>query len=118
MTAVCTIRLPGAVQGPWNATTGQYTSTPHAPYYTGPCRVQQLHQPNEVSAGEQRVSTHDYLVPVPAAVTAVELGHILTVTAGGPDLDPSLIGRLLTVTDIQRGSLTWERDLTCTDDLG
>jgi hypothetical protein len=116
MTGACTIRDPGAtVQGEFDNSNGTFPSTPAAPYYTGPCRAQQQKQPQVATTGDQKVSTHDYLVTVPASVVAVKAGHILTVTAAE---DTSLIGRPLQVTDVQRGTEIWERDLICIDHLG
>lgn len=116
MTGACTIRDPdAAVEGAFDNDTGTYPTTPAPPYYTGRCRAQQQKQPQVGTTGGQKVSTHDYLVTVPASVTAVKVGHIVTVTAA---VDVSLIGRPLKVTDVQRGTEIWERDLVCTDHLG
>jgi len=116
MTGACTIRDPDAtVVGEFDPETGTYPRTPAGPYYTDVCRAQQQKQPQVATTGEQRVSTHDYLVTVPASVTAVKLGHLVKVTAAE---DASLIGRVLQVTDVQRGTEIWERDLICIDYLG
>lgn len=116
MTGACTIRDPAQdTQGEFDDETGTYPTVPADPYYTGVCRAQQQKQPQVATTGEQRVSTHDYLVTVPASVAGVKLGHIVTVTSA---VDPSLIGRPLKVVDVMRGTEMWERDLICIDDLG
>lgn len=116
MTGACTIRDPRAtVTGAFDEDTGIYETTPAAPYYANKCRAQQQKQPQVATTGDQRVSTHDYLVTIPASETRVKTGHIVTVTAAE---DASLIGRPLQVTDIQRGTEIWERDLICIDHIG
>jgi len=116
MTGVCTIRDPAQdTEGPFDEESGTRSVIKAAPFFTGPCRAQQQKQPQVATTGEQRVSTHDYLVTIPASVTAVKLGHIVTVTAAE---DASLIGRPLKVVDVIRGTEIWERDLICIDDLG
>jgi hypothetical protein len=120
-TALCEITADPVGQGPWNPDTGTYDPAPRVVLHTGvPCRVQELRQPQEARTGEQRVTSHDYLVPVPASIANVAVGHQVKVTGftdptGG---DPSLLGRPLVVTDVQRGSVIWERDLICIDNLG
>jgi hypothetical protein len=102
--------------GEFDEDTGTRPVVKAAPYYDGPCRVQQQKQPQVGTTGDQRVSTHDYLVAVPIAVTAVAGGHIGEVYECAAD--PTLIGRPLKVTDVMRGSLAWERDLIVIDQLG
>lgn len=102
-------------QGEFDEETGTRPVVHAAPYYDGPCRIQQQKQPQVGSTGEQPVTTHDYLVPVPIEVNA-ELGHIGQVVEC--PADPTLVGRYLKVTDVMRGSLAWERDLICIDHLG
>lgn len=115
ITAECTIRDPSQDVKVWNDDTGENTITPAAPYYTGRCRAQQQKQPQVATTGGQRISNHDYLVAVPAAVTTVRVGHVVTITGS---VDESLVGRTLQVTDVQRGSEIWQRDLICIDHLG
>lgn len=116
MTGACEITDPDAtVQGEFDNDTGTFPSTPAPPYYADRCRAQQQKQPQVATTGAQQVSTHDYLVTVPASLTAVKLGHLVKITAAE---DASLTGRVLKVTDIQRGTEIWERDLICIDYLG
>ncbi|WP_256376004.1 DUF6093 family protein [Citricoccus sp. K5] len=88
-----------------------------------PCRVQQRTGEREAEVVSQDVSTREYLVTLPLSrmpdLTVTGSGPYITVTGYKPghDGDPHLIGRRLKVTSIQRGTLVWERDLTCLDDL-
>ena len=76
----------------------------------GRARVQQLNRADLDQAGAQQVTTHTYLVSLPASV---ETGAWVKVTESK---DP-LLG-LMKVVDTLKGSLRWERDLLCTDNLG
>ncbi|MFC0623232.1 DUF6093 family protein [Kribbella deserti] len=116
MTARCTIDADGTGEPVWNNDTGTWDAPARVVLHTGvPCRIQQQRQPQEANASGQSVTTHDYLVPVPAEILNVEVGHELRIDSC-PD-DPSLVGRRLVVTDVLRGSLAWERDLICVDRL-
>lgn len=112
------IRLRDPAQdtvGDFDDATGTRPVVKATPYYDGPCRVQQQKQPQVGQTGEQRVTTHDYLIPVPISVDAA-IGHIGVVYECAAD--PTLVGRSLKVTDVMRGSLAWERDLIAIDHLG
>lgn len=106
----------GDTQGEWDDDTGTYPTVKATPYFDGPCRVQQQKQPQVGSTGQQRITSHDYLIAVPITVTTVAVGHVGEVYEC--DADPSLVGRPLKVTDVLRGSLAWERDLIAIDQLG
>lgn len=83
--------------------------------YTGACRLQALDVgDNAALTGEQQVTSHTYRVSLPYTADPA-VGDTLTVTASS---DPTLVGRMLRVTDVTRGSLVWQRDLIATDDLG
>lgn len=117
MTARCLIDRDGTGEDVYDPETG--TTTPPARvvvYPDLPCRVQQLRQPQTSENAGQQVTAHDYLVPVPITATAVLMDDQVLITAN-PD-DPSLVGHRFTITDILRGSLQWERDLGCIDNLG
>lgn len=104
-------------EGPFDNSTGTRPVVKADPYLDTWCRAQQQKQPQVATTGEQRVSTHDYLIAVPiAGTTVLAVGHV-GVIYECPD-DPSLVGREIKVTDVQRGSLMWERDLICIDHLG
>lgn len=118
-TARCQITRAGTGPGTWNPATNEFDPPQRQVIYPDlSCRVQQLNQPQVSSTGQQQVSTHDYRVSVPIAAAAVLLDDRVEITGGDTTLDPTLIGRPLVVTDVQRGSLTWERDLICIDNLG
>lgn len=78
-------------------------------------RVQRLREEDGTSAGQQDVTTRRYLVALDR-----DLADELTVTARVRvvDCDPYLDGHYLSVLDIQGGSLRFERDLLCLDNLG
>lgn len=121
-TAWCTIDTAGEGAGTWNAATNEYDPPARIVLHTQvPCRVQQHTLPQASDVGTQQVSSHDYLVVVPVEITDAEVDQQVTVT-GSRDatdpVDPSLIGRPLVITDVQRGSLIWERDLIAIDNLG
>jgi hypothetical protein len=90
------------------------TDQPRTVVYTGSCRIQE-HQINAHSAvaGAELITTHAYQVSLDVAA-ALQKDDIGTVDASN---DPTLVGRELRVNDIQRGSLLFERDVICIDDL-
>lgn len=97
--------------------TGLRATAPPAAYFEGPCRVQVLAaQEARATVGGQQVSTVAYRVTVPVDVTEVAVDDVFT--ADACEADGSLIGRSLRVAAVARGSLIWQRDLTCIDDLG
>lgn len=88
-----------------------------------PCRVQQTRGESRADAVGQLVDTRQYLVTLPLSqvpdLTITDEGPIVRVLSYKPghDGDPTLVDRPLRVTNVQRGTLVWERDLTCLDDL-
>lgn len=78
--------------------------------WSGLARVQQRRNTAITEAGSQDVTTHAYLVTLPRDVP---LGQWVQVVESS---DPEL--GLLRVVDVLKGSLRWERDLLCTDNLG
>lgn len=120
-TARCRITRTGAGQGTWNESRKQYDPPARVTVYeTLPCRVQQLTLPNVYDTALQKVSTHDYRVSVPIAVAAVLIDDWIEIVGGDDTLDQTLLDpdRHLVITDVQRGSLMWERDLIAIDNLG
>lgn len=94
------------------------TPTPVPVLWEGICRLQELKRTNNAVAAEQPVYLRDYLVTVPITGTPKfvagergDLGEVIECE------DPQFLGRKIRVTDIQHGSLMWERDLVCVDDL-
>jgi len=90
------------------------TSRPKTVVYTGEFRIQEDQVTASVAdAAAQQITTHRYQLSG-AVEVAVEIADVGTVTAAN---DPTLIGRELRVTDIERGSLLFERTFICTDNL-
>lgn len=115
-TARCRLRDPAKdTEGPLDRDTGTHPIVKAAPYYDGPCRIQQLHQPQTAETAGQVVLTHDYLLQVPKSVTQAAPQHVAEIYDA---TDATINGRELEVSDVARGSLTWCRDLTCLDNLG
>jgi hypothetical protein len=114
MTGGCTIRHPGTIRI-YDEATSQTRTTPNLPYYTGACRVQALAiGDSRVLVAEEQVTRRGYLIAVPADVAEAAVDDQVTITSSN---DPSLTGKTLTITSVQRGSLRFERDLICLDDL-
>jgi hypothetical protein len=113
------LRKPGGIAGAFDANTGGQASTQNAAYWAGSASVQVLPGLEQVreQAGQQ-VSTLAYRVSVERDAPEPAVGDVLTVTAAGPNSDPLLAGRAMTVRSVETGSAHWTRDLVCTDDLG
>lgn len=112
----CSLRLPGVTQT-WDGTEMQ--STPHAPYWSGGCRVQAVAAANgarTVVTVEDREFVADFLVVLPLDVE-VSSGHLVDVAphpAGVTGTDPGLPGMTLLVEHVVVGTERWERDVYCT----
>lgn len=120
-TATIAWRLPGGTEGPFDKDALNKTVTPFPAYATGPARVQVLPalQQDKVVDEDDQVTTVGYRVSVPVDATDYQVGNLGTVTdVEVGNGDPTLVGRVLTVVAIERGSLVFERDLICTDNLG
>lgn len=119
MTGTCEIRHPGGTTS-FDPATGTRDTVPHPPHHTGPARLQA--RPAETSAGvagEQQITTYEYLVVVDLDGSAdTKVGDLVTVTAVDDNGDAALVGQMLTVTGVSSGSLAWERDLICSDYQG
>ena len=121
MTGLCKVTGPA---GPPDWDTGQATPGELLAERV-PCRVQQLTGENEAEAAGQDVNARDYLVTLPLhlvpTLTVTDNAPWVTITGYQPgheqDGDPHLVGRRLKVLSVQHGTLLWERDLICRDDL-
>lgn len=121
MTATVEGRRPGGTTGPIDPVTGERTIVPFAPHYTGAARIQvvPIFGGGDAVSGGQEVTTVAYLVAVRLAESNQwKVDDLVKMTAVDANGDTTLVGRELTVTGMARGSLAWERDLVCTDDLG
>lgn len=119
-TAEVEIRAPGGTEGDFDPETGIRETVPYEPHHTGKARfqVEPIFAADRETGGQQ-VSVAGYLVVVDRdGSVATEVGHLVKVTGVDENGDPALVGRPLTVTGVAYGSLAWERDLTCIDDLG
>lgn len=119
MTAKGTITRPSETAGEWNPTTGDVATPPPELIYTGPMRVQaKTTDPVDRDATGQQVTTREYLIAITVDSVPIRAGeHGDRVTITECDADPGLIGRVLRVTDAAFGSESFQRDLTCVDDL-
>lgn len=111
MTATVNLRKPGASSTSFNVATQQTVPVPFAPYASGqPARFQAyrataIDRAREVAEDTVRVT--GYLVALPLQLNPDE-GDQIDVTACS---DADLVGRTLTVVDLVRGSLRFERDV-------
>jgi hypothetical protein len=90
------------------------TSQPRTTVYSGPCRIQE-HQArvHAVDVAAEQITTHAYQVSLPVEAD-LQKNDVGTVNACN---DPTFVGRELLVEDIQRGSLLFQRDVICIDNL-
>ena len=91
------------------------TSRPKVVVFSGKVRLQHHETTSAgstVAAGE-KVTSHDYQVSGPVEM-ALKVDDVGTVDACD---DATFVGRVLIVTDIQRGSYLFERTVICTDNL-
>ena len=110
MTAEVTIWSGAVPQWRWDDAERKQVRDLGDELWSGTARVQQRKESATTEAGSQDVTTHTYLVTIPRDVP---LGQWVQVTEStDPELD------LLRVADVLKGSLRWERDLLCTDNLG
>lgn len=118
-TAAVHINAEGTGEPVWDDA-DQVSRTPAGPErYLGGARIQLLTLTEaQRLVAEQQITTLAYLVVVSLDATTVEVDDIVTIDQVDADGDQSLIGRQLRVRAVARGSLAWERDLVCTDDLG
>jgi len=116
MTAQCVIDREDPDGTPVFDPIAGVTTRPRITVYTGPCRVQRRSvAESERQSGDQEVTTADYLVVIEHDAEDVQVADRVTI---GASSDPTLTGHALTVASVMRGSLRFERDLTCVDDLG
>lgn len=120
MTGVCDV-LESLTPGNMPGLDGAGVSGGSRPVQHGdvPCRVQQLGGGDTRSATGKESRRRDYLVTLPIEkvidLVAGDEGNLIRVTEAD---DPEAVGRILTIEQILYGSLAWERDILCRDDLG
>lgn len=114
-TATCTIIGPGTGGG-WDPVTGPTAGAAGQLLYDDTCAIEaQVAAPDRSDAAGQATTEHPYLVSIRHAAPDIPIGARVTVTAC-PD-DAALVGKVLTVADVQYGSLQWDRVLMCDLDL-
>jgi len=117
MTATCRI-LPGdANTAPpvWDDALGSPVRPAQPALYEGPCRVQAMNQRVAIQRLGDTAARHmTYLVTI-ARGTQIPGGAIVEIATSSDPLLPA--GHQLTVGEVTRGTLTFERDLMCVDDL-
>ena len=91
------------------------TAQPKTVVFTGLVQIQhhETTAAGSTVAGAEKITSHDYQVSGPVEMDLLP-DDVGTVDASN---DPTLTGRELRVTDIQRGSLLFQRDVICTDNL-
>lgn len=95
-----------------NPGTRQMETAPAVPVYDGRATLMQASADQVATVVEDDVATAVYEVKLPyAASTAAQVGHQVTVVA---DPDPALVGQVLTVAAIERGSRRFSRVLLAT----
>lgn len=115
MGATCEI-TNGSTGGGWDPVNGATPSTPIVTY-TGPCRVQyEPTAPRDADAADQAVIVRTVLVALPRAADRQQPGARVRITAVDANGHAALVGRTFTVEAANTSSLSWEQDLTCTED--
>jgi hypothetical protein len=100
--------------GTRDGTTGRTVFAQPTLIYEGPARVQKrdIGEANIKMAADRIATLSPYLVVVGKACPLVMVrDRVLILAAGG---DPDAVGVMLDVTDVSRGTLTFERDISCT----
>jgi hypothetical protein len=113
-TSVCEIRGPD-VLGTFDPNTGAYNVVPGPLRYRGSCRVVPV--PPSKMAGlvtEQMLPAQGYQVSIDHAASNVLIHDRVTITESE---DAQLIGQVLPVVVVLKGSMRLTRDLICIDDL-
>lgn len=113
-TSTCVITQPSTAAATFDTGTGRSTRPAAATVYTGPCRVQHLTQRKEgveFAGANLAVAQYEVELPITAGVIPdIDAEAVVTITAAS---DPSLTGARLRVVEVARGSLLWQRSLTC-----
>lgn len=113
-TSACEIRGP-EVLGTFDPNTGAYDVTPGPLRYEGSCRVQRERRADVANlVTEQDLPSMVYLVQIDHDADNIQVRDIVTVTRSE---DGQLVGQVLPVIAVIRGSMRAVRNLYCTDDL-
>lgn len=112
MTAPCTIARISDGPAPYPKPPGW---TGEAVIHTTVCRVQELKREGGGTPAEQPTAERQYLVPVP--LINDEGARLPDLRAGERGDIVHAHGRQFRIVNIMFGSLEWERDLICVDNL-
>lgn len=111
MTAECVITREGHAAS-FDEVSGRSIRPTATTVYDNECRVQRsIDPPGNTASADRQVAIAEYVVTIPVGSGLVRIGDLVKVTACTGD--PDLVGLTLTVTNVRRGSLTWQRDLVC-----
>lgn len=111
MVDTCTITRSGGSASQDEAT-GREVPAAASTVYAGKCRLQlEDVQAEHPEAGERVATVQRTVVSVPAAVTGVRPGDLVTVTASA--IDPALVGQVLRVRDVAAKTYLTARRMTC-----
>lgn len=117
MTGRCTIRHLAGTDPTYDPTDGSSSGADNATHYDGLCRVQILSVQDHVALfGEQEITVQGYLITTTMDNDATQVDDVVAITEAAAD--STLVGRQMTVAKIMAGTLVWERDLVCLENLG
>lgn len=116
-TAECRVNAGDAntAEPVWDPAVKSPVRPPAPVLYEGGCRVQVMNQRTAIKLlGDQAARHMTYLVSIERGAE-IPSGAVIEMTASSDSLlEP---GHQLTVADVMRGTLTFQRDLVCVDDL-
>ncbi|WGX98728.1 DUF6093 family protein [Nocardioides sp. L-11A] len=104
---------PAGAQRSWSEADGQTITTAAAPAYDGPATVRPAGEADSSQpvVGEEQVTVTRYQVGLPHPTAGIEVGHVVHV-ATSPDV--ALIGRDLTVVEVEYGDRRFTRHVYAT----
>lgn len=114
MTATCEIRRPSSAST-YDETAGKSVYPAPTVLATSPCRVQRLPmRGGDQPVGDRNITLQRYQINVPADISDVRVNDQIVVTTS---TDTSLVGAVVRVREIRLGTLRWQRDLICDEDV-
>lgn len=114
MVGACTITRGATPTTPaaYDPSTGRSTLPQRNTVYTGPCRVTatQTTSAGLVSEAARQNHPRTYLICIPGDSSQPQVNDLVTVDTSP---DAAMVGAILSVVGIRRGSLAWDRVLLC-----
>lgn len=96
----------------YDDTTGEYTTTPGATIYNGPCKVQvRTGSPRDAAVGDTELVIDRLEIHVPVSAADIPPSSVGTITAVGDASDPSLVGNQYRVLGTHAASFKTARRL-------